>query len=51
MTPAPIKPAVSLDVVNQIDIRVGTILAVADGTLGREQFSAWVASHLQPIVS
>ena len=30
MTPAPIKPAVSLDVVNQIDIRVGTILAVAE---------------------
>ncbi len=30
MTPAPIKPAVSIDVLNQIDIRVGTILAVAD---------------------
>jgi tRNA-binding protein len=30
MTPAPIKPAVSLELVNQIDIRVGTILAVAD---------------------
>jgi tRNA-binding protein len=28
MTPAPIKPTVSLEVLNQIDIRVGTILAV-----------------------
>jgi methionine--tRNA ligase beta chain len=30
MTPAPIKPTVSLEVLNQIDIRVGTILAVDD---------------------
>jgi tRNA-binding protein len=30
MTPAPIKPAISLDVLIQIDIRVGTILTVAD---------------------
>jgi methionine--tRNA ligase beta chain len=30
MTPAPIKPAVSLEVLGQIDIRVGTILAVTD---------------------
>jgi tRNA-binding protein len=30
MTPAPIKPAVSIDVLNQIDVRVGTILSVAD---------------------
>ncbi len=30
MTPAPIKPAVSIEILNQIDIRVGTILAVAD---------------------
>jgi len=30
MTPAPIKPAVSLEVLNQIDIRVGTILAIDD---------------------
>jgi methionine--tRNA ligase beta chain len=30
MTPAPIKPAVSLEVLDQIDIRVGTILAVGD---------------------
>jgi tRNA-binding protein len=28
MTPAPIKPTTSLEVLNQIDIRVGTILAV-----------------------
>ena len=30
MTPAPIKPVVSLDVLNQIDIRVGTIRSVAE---------------------
>ena len=30
MTPAPLKPAVSLEVLNQLDIRVGTILAVND---------------------
>jgi tRNA-binding protein len=30
MTPAPIKPLLSLEVLNQIDIRVGTILAVTD---------------------
>jgi tRNA-binding protein len=28
MTPAPIKPIISLEALNQIDIRVGTILAV-----------------------
>jgi tRNA-binding protein len=30
MTPAAIKPIITLDVLNQIDIRVGTILSVAD---------------------
>src|SRR5258708_5949261 len=30
MTPAPIKPVVSLEVLNQIDIRVGTIVSVTD---------------------
>lgn len=30
MTPAPIKPVISLEAVNQIDVRVGTILSVAD---------------------
>jgi tRNA-binding protein len=30
MTPVPIKPPVSLDVLNQIDIRVGTIESVTD---------------------
>jgi tRNA-binding protein len=30
MTPAPIKPPISLEALNQIDIRVGTILAVTD---------------------
>ena len=30
MTPAPIKPVVSLEVLNQIDIRVGTIISVTD---------------------
>ena len=28
MTPAPIKPVISLEVLNQIDIRAGTILSV-----------------------
>ena len=30
MPAAPIKPVVSLEVLTQVDIRVGTILAVAD---------------------
>jgi tRNA-binding protein len=30
MTPAPIKLAISVEVLNQIDIRVGTIVSVAD---------------------
>ena len=30
MTPARVKPTITLDVLNQIDIRVGTILSVAD---------------------
>jgi tRNA-binding protein len=30
MKPVPVKPSISLDVLNQIDIRVGTILAVTD---------------------
>jgi len=30
MTPAPLKPIVSIDVLHQIDIRVGTILSVTD---------------------
>jgi len=30
MTPAPVKPLVKLDLLNQIDIRVGTILSVSD---------------------
>ena len=30
MTPAPIKPVIELDVFHQVDIRVGTILSVAD---------------------
>ena len=28
MTPAPIKPVIELDLLNQVDIRVGTILSV-----------------------
>jgi methionine--tRNA ligase beta chain len=28
MTPAPVKPLISMDVVNQIDVRVGTIESV-----------------------
>ena len=30
MTAAPTKPSVSMDVLNQIDVRVGTILSVTD---------------------
>ncbi len=30
MTPAPIKPEVTLDDLNKLDIRIGTILSVAD---------------------
>lgn len=30
MTVAPIKPVIMLDVLNRIDVRVGTILSVAD---------------------
>ena len=30
MTPAPVKPAVSKDVLDQLDIRVGTIVSVED---------------------
>jgi len=30
MTPAPIKPVVALEVLNQIDIRIGTIVSVTD---------------------
>lgn len=30
MTPAPIKPAISPDMLEKIDIRVGTILSVSD---------------------
>ena len=30
MTPAPVKPFISLDLLNQVDIRVGTIRSAAD---------------------
>ena len=30
MTPAPIKPLISLDCLDKVDIRVGTVLAVED---------------------
>ena len=30
MTPAPVEPVISMDVLNQIDVRVGTILSVTD---------------------
>jgi tRNA-binding protein len=30
MTPAPIKPVITLDILNQIDVRVGTILHVTE---------------------
>src|SRR5262249_10911954 len=30
MTPAPIKPTISLALLDQVDVRVGTILSIAD---------------------
>jgi len=30
MTPAPVKPAISLETLNLLDVRVGTILSVTD---------------------
>jgi tRNA-binding protein len=39
MTPAPIKPAIAKDVLDQIDIRVGTIEAV-DGVPGSDKLLA-----------
>jgi len=30
MTPAPVKPTITVDVLNQVDVRVGTILSVSD---------------------
>jgi tRNA-binding protein len=30
MTPAPLKPSISLDILNQVDIRVGTIRSVEE---------------------
>src|SRR5438552_4465506 len=30
MTPAPVKPAIPLEILNQVDIRVGTIESVTD---------------------
>lgn len=30
MRPAPVKPAISFDDLEKVDVRVGTILAVAD---------------------
>ena len=34
-----------------VDEQERIILAVADATLGREQFVAWVASHMRPMAS
>jgi tRNA-binding protein len=39
MEPAPIKPAISVDVVNEIDVRVGTIEGV-DDILGADKLVA-----------
>jgi tRNA-binding protein len=30
MTPAPIKPAITLEVLNQVDVRVGTIVSIRE---------------------
>jgi len=53
MKPAPVKPAISIEVLNQIDIRVGTIRSVADvpGSDKLVQLRVSVGDHERTIVS
>jgi tRNA-binding protein len=53
MPPAPVKPLVSLDVLNQVDVRVGTILAVSDvpGSDKLVQLRVSFGDHEQNIVA
>jgi tRNA-binding protein len=53
MTPAPLKPAISLETLNQVDIRVGTIHSVED-VLGSDklvQLRVGFGDHTRTIVA
>src|SRR5207253_6110847 len=53
MKPAPVKPAISIEVLNQIDIRVGTIRSVADvpGSDKLVQLRVGFGDHTRTIVA
>ncbi|HEY6968318.1 MAG TPA: tRNA-binding protein [Candidatus Angelobacter sp.] len=53
MTPAPVKPTISLDLLEKIDIRVGTIRAVTDvpGSEKLMQLTVSFGDHEQTIVA
>jgi tRNA-binding protein len=53
MTPAPIKPTISIDTLNRVDIRVGTIVAVEDvpGAEKLVQLRVDFGDHQRTIVS
>jgi tRNA-binding protein len=51
--PAPVKPAISTDLLNQVDIRAGTILSVADvpGSDKLVQMRVSFGDHLRTILA
>ena len=53
MTPAPVKPPISMELLNQIDIRVGTIRSVADvpGSDKLVQLRVSFADHERTIIA
>jgi tRNA-binding protein len=53
MTPAPIKPSIAIDLLNQVDVRVGTIEAVDDvpGADKLVQMRVNFGDHLRTIVA
>jgi tRNA-binding protein len=53
MTPAPLKPAISLETLNQVDIRVGTIQSVVDvpGSDKLVQLRVGFGGHTRTIVA
>lgn len=53
MTPAPIKPAIGMDILEKIDIRVGTITAVGDvpGSDKLLQLTVSFGDHSRTILS
>jgi len=53
MTPAPVKPPIAIDVLNQIDIRVGTIERVEDvpGSDKLVQLQVQFGDHSRTIVA